>query len=115
MKTLSRQLLYVSLLAASIVSCKHNNDPEPQKISKIVFWTSNDAVKNIKVDCYVDGRKIGTLSRITDDAPGCSDTKSPVATVEPGSHYCEFRAANGQTIEVDLDTEANQCYDVELF
>ncbi|GAA4409935.1 hypothetical protein GCM10023187_33930 [Nibrella viscosa] len=114
MKPFIRNLLTVSLLALSIISCKHNNDPEPQTISKIVFWSSNEAIKNIKVDCYVDGKKIGTLSKVSGSAPGCSDAKSPVATVEPGFHYCEFRAANGQTIDIDLDTEANQCYDVEL-
>ena len=113
MNALLRPLLYVALFTASLVSCT-TTDPEPNNISKIVFWSSNQNILKIKVDCYVDGQLIGTLKQIANSSPDCSDKNSPVATVEPGSHHCEFRAANNQKIELDLSTETNQCYNVEL-
>lgn len=114
MKSLIQKFCFFCLLTACAISCKQVTDPEPEKVSRVVFWSSNEAIKNISVDCYIDGKKIGSLSKISSSAPACTDKKSPVATVEPGYHICSFRAANGQTIEVELDTEINECYNVEL-
>lgn len=113
MNKLLRPLLYATLFMGSLVSCT-TTDPEPANSSKIVFWSSNQNILKIKVDCYVDGKLIGTLKQVMTATPDCSDKNSPIASVEPGSHHCEFRAANNQKIELDLNTEKNQCYNVEL-
>ncbi|RRB17415.1 hypothetical protein [Larkinella knui] len=59
-----RQSLCVALLVIGSVSCKKDAAVEPDS-GRVVFWSANKAVESVKVDCYVDGKKLGTLSKVT--------------------------------------------------
>ncbi|WP_128543834.1 hypothetical protein [Larkinella soli] len=106
--------LCAALILSTAVSCKKENDVEPNQ-GKVVFWTQNSAVTKIKVDCYVDGELIGTLSKISSSKPSCDAAGLPIAKVDAGEHVLEFRAANGQSFEESFEVEAGKCTDFELY
>ncbi|MGA0556775.1 hypothetical protein ACO2Q8_09005 [Larkinella sp. VNQ87] len=108
-----RNALYAALLLSAAFSCKKDPEVEPDS-GKVVFWSANEAISTIKVDCYVDGNKIGTLSKVTNSAPSCDASGSPIATVSAGEHELEFRAANGQSFTETFEVEAGKCVDFEL-
>ncbi|WP_138990458.1 DUF4397 domain-containing protein [Larkinella sp. C7] len=107
------QFLCAVLLLSVTVSCKKETEVEPDS-GRVIFWSSNNAIETIKVDCYVDGTKVGTLSKVTASAPSCDATGSPVTTVKAGEHELEFRAANGQSFSETFTVEAGKCVDFEL-
>lgn len=103
--------VYVLLLAG--LGCSKPKDPEP--LGGIVFWTKQEYVNTLKVDCYVDGSLVGTLSKPMANAPDCDDRDSPHTQVTPGNHTCEFRASNGQRFDIDVLVEANTCYNIQAY
>lgn len=111
--TKSRLFALLALFAAvSFTGCKKESDPEPE--AGLVFWSKNSAVTTIKVDCYVDGKMIGTLSKVNTTKPDCSDTSLPTTKLTPGKHEWEFRAANGQSFRETIDAVAGNCHTAEL-
>ncbi|KAA9357060.1 DUF4397 domain-containing protein [Larkinella humicola] len=107
------QSLCAVLLLSVTVSCKKETEVEPDS-GRVIFWSSNKAIETVKVDCFVDGTKVGTLSKVTASAPSCDATGSPVTTVKAGEHELEFRAANGQSFSETFTVEAGKCVDFEL-
>jgi hypothetical protein len=107
------QSLCAVLLLSVMISCKKETEVTPDS-GRVIFWSSNKAIETVKVDCYVDGTKVGTLSKVTPTAPSCDATGSPVTSVKAGEHKLEFRAANGQNFTETFNVEAGKCVDFEL-
>lgn len=107
-----RAALVALFFTLSLGACKKEADPEPQ--ASIVFWTKRDLIKTLKVDCYVDGQLVGTLSKVSMAKVACGDAGSPNSKVALGRHTLEFRTADGQVVKGDLDAVANGCHTFEL-
>ncbi len=88
------------------------DDPEPK--ASVVFWTKRSLIKTLKVDCYIDGQLIGTLNKVSTAQVACGDVNSPNSKVTPGRHTLEFRTADGQVVQAEIDAIANACHDFEL-
>lgn len=109
---LFRAAFVILFFTFSLGACKVEVNPEPK--ASIVFWTKRQEVKNVKVDCYVDGQLIGTLNKVSTTKVACGDAGSPNTKVAVGRHTLEFRIADGQVVKADLDAVANACHDYEL-
>lgn len=96
----------------SLGGCTKDKDPEPS--TSIVFWTKRSDVNTHKFDCYVDNRFIGTLTKVSANAPACGESGSPNAQVTAGVHTVEFKIGNVQVATGDIDIPEGGCRTAEL-
>jgi hypothetical protein len=103
--------LVALFLTLSLGACKKEAEPEPR--ADVVFWTKLD-LKTLKVDCYVDGQMIGTLSKASPTQPACGDASSPISKITIGKHTLEVWGSNGQIFKSDIDAQTGFCYDYQV-
>ena len=107
-----RLILVVLFFTLSLGACSKEDDPTPA--SGILFWSKKQEVTTTKIDCYVDGKLVGTLNKVSTTRPECNDSGSPHADIEPGSHEGEARLPNGQVVKTTFEVSAGQCFFFEL-
>ena len=102
----------VLFFTLSLGACKVEINTEPK--AGFVFWSKLSGIKDVKVDCYIDGQLVGVLTKVSPTAPDCNDGGSPNTKVKAGRHEWDFRLANGKVFKGSIDASTDMCYNVEL-